>query len=255
MGRTELARKLFFLFFFCYLFSFYADRKSEVLPEVDSLVTELADFPEQSEVDEEGYKFSYRGRDYYVKPKADYYLSGLVVSRNDISAFSDIYHTEDSVDFMDICLIWGDNALVDAYKNIEFWSEPFSCWWRSSDREKGREFVGEHLSNTHLLSGDRRIISKMNRVKIGDQVRLRGQLVDYAPALYPELKRKTSLIRGDTGNGACEVMMVDSFELIEEANPAWRRVFSFSRSFSWLFLFLSVLFFFKETYWPKRRTV
>ncbi len=250
-----MAKRFFYLFLLFYLFSFYADRKSDLLPDSSSLREELVEPPSQEEVDEEGYKFSYRGRDYYVEPKADYSMTGLVVSRNNISAFSDIHHTKDSVDFMDLCLIWGENTLNDGYLGVEFWSQPFSCWYQIRERAAAQGFDGKNLSNTHLLSADPVIVGKMASVRPGDQISVSGKLVDYAPALYPELKRKTSLVRGDTGNGACEVMMVENFRLLEEANQGWRKVLWLSIKGYRLFLMLSLIFFFKETYWPKRRIV
>lgn len=39
----------------------------------------------------------------------------------------------------------------------------------------------------------------------------------------PKLVRRTSVSREDTRNGACEIIMVDNFEVLKEANTSWRK--------------------------------
>ena len=37
------------------------------------------------------------------------------------------------------------------------------------------------------------------------------------------------ITRSDRGQGACETVYVDRFEIVREANPGWRRLFAISR--------------------------
>jgi hypothetical protein len=50
---------------------------------------------------------------------------------------------------------------------------------------------------------------------------MRGWLVNYALKEFPERVRKTSTVRTDTGNGACEVVLVDDFYIINKWQAGW----------------------------------
>ncbi len=186
------------------------------LPVKEDIVSELAEEPRQFEVTEDEFTFSYRGSDYVIQPVADYSIAGLVVSHNNIHDFDDIYHTGDSVDIRDLCLIWGANVESDVYHKVEFWNEPFSCHVQSKSREDWREFEMAQLSNNHLLARRESVREKINGVRVGDQIRLSGQLINYYPAEHPDWVRASSTIRTDSGNGACEVFMVDDVEVLKE---------------------------------------
>jgi hypothetical protein len=53
---------------------------------------------------------------------------------------------------------------------------------------------------------------------------VRGYLVDYTTFKdgRPAGTRVSSEVRTDTGNGACEVLYVESLDLLGSANRAWR---------------------------------
>ncbi|MGZ5479021.1 MAG: hypothetical protein ACXWGZ_05470, partial [Candidatus Aminicenantales bacterium] len=42
--------------------------------------------------------------------------------------------------------------------------------------------------------------------------------------------RRSSTLRTDRGNGACEVVYVTEFEILREANSAWRTLYKLSLS-------------------------
>ncbi len=248
MRTNFISKTLFYIFLSAYAFSFYADRKSVELPRVKELLGLVSEVPQQEEIDESPYKFKYRGSDYIIQPVADYTLTGLVVSHNDISAFADIYHTEDSVDFRDLCVIWGENATSAAYLSMKFWSEPFSCWAKASDMSTHQAFKYNDLSNNHLLSESSRVIEEIQSVRAGDQVKIEGRLVNYFDRDNTSSVRKTSVSRDDTGNGACEIVMVDRVVVLKEANKEWRRFLSFSILTYRLSFIASVVFFLLDTY-------
>lgn len=54
----------------------------------------------------------------------------------------------------------------------------------------------------------------------GDQIRITGRLINYG---YPGQKpfRYSSRIRTDDGNGACEVILVDSVSVLGLWKPGW----------------------------------
>lgn len=248
MNTNLTAKILFLISLAAYVFSFYAENKALKLPNVSGLLAEISEVPFQEKVDEESYDFEYKEQIYTVQPVADYSLKGLVITQNDISSFADIYHTKDSVDFKDICVIWGSNAENSAYKKMKFWSEPFTCWAQAKDSETNRTFNFADLSNNHLLSRDSEIIERISKVKEGDQILIEGQLINYSKKETPNHIRKTSITREDTRNGACEIIMVDNFEVLKEANISWRKHLKLLK-IVYLVCFLgAVVFFFFDTY-------
>lgn len=224
--------------------------KRSSLKDVPPLLPALSQPPIQQVIEADPFDFFYRGTTYRVEPVAEYELWGLVVSHNDINAFSDIYHTEDSVDFRDICVIWGRNAQSTAYKEVTFWSEPWSCWskWGSG---QAIGFELQDLSNNHLLTNSEKVRATVEQMRIGDQIRLSGLLVNYQE-VGQNFTRKTSLNRSDDGNGACEIVFVEEAEILKKGPQFWHRAFYGSKwsmilsGLCWLFLFLN------EAYRPMR---
>ena len=57
---------------------------------------------------------------------------------------------------------------------------------------------------------------------MGDQIHLKGMLVNYTdPASWKGFWRRSSLSRTDGGNKACEVVFVESFEIMKRGTPGW----------------------------------
>ncbi len=175
--------------------------------------------PIQGQTDRPVFNFDYRGRSYGVRPQASYELYGLVVSKNDPTGWGDIYHDEDSVDFRDLCVVWGDNALSLGV-GFEFYSEPWTCFVSFKSEFAAGAFSSLELSNNHLLGGSETSRKLINSVQIGDQIFVRGMLVDYWDKESPESIRVSSLRRDDNGNGACEVFFVEDAVVLKRYEPA-----------------------------------
>lgn len=222
--------------------------KKDVLPDSSLILRALDRDPIQKPVRAEKFTFDYRGAGYTVEPVADYELWGLVVSHNDIGEFTDIYHDEDSVDIMDICVIWGDNTVDNDYYRIDFWSEPFSCHFHTKDGEVFRRFEPTQLSNSHLLSEEPKVREAIRRVHIGDQIHLQGMLVNYYPEGRPYAIRKSSTRRDDEGNGACEVILVEDFRILKPGNPRWQKWYTWSKRALLLLIAAKILLFVWVTY-------
>ena len=85
--------------------------------------------------------------------------------------------------------------------------------------EAWESFDMNQLSNNHLLSDDDDIRSRVRKIRIGDQIRVRGYLTSYES---PGGLRGTSTTRTDTGDGACETIYVERFEILKAATSYWR---------------------------------
>jgi hypothetical protein len=219
-----------------------AHRKRIELPDADD-VLEVDHAPIQEPTSEPKFDFEYSDKSYVVQPVAQYELWGLVVSHNNIAAIDDIYHDSSSVDLKDLCVIWGPNVEDNNYNKVKFWSEPWSCQFQTDDMEAFRAFSKDALSNNHLLSDDPEVRSKIRQARIGDQIHLTGWLVNYYPVGLPDHVRKSSTIRTDTGNGACEVVFVKSFEILARANVFWNRCYQIALLAVYLLVGLKLVLF------------
>ncbi len=173
--------------------------------------------PIQQSITEKPFSFEYHDEKYVIQPIATYDISGLVVTHNDISSIFDAYHTKHSVDFRDICLVWGANVGSGIYLRHKFWSMPWSCHYQALDNTAESTLVENQISNNHLIAADDSVRNTIINFKIGDQIRLTGKLINYWRADFPEYSRQSSTTREDTGNGACEVVWVESAELLKRA--------------------------------------
>ena len=227
----------------------YSHSKRKDLQDVGTLLPALSNHPIQSESSEEAFWFNYRDRRYYVEPRAEYELWGLVVTHNDIREFSDIYHDEDSVDIKDICVIWGDNARNSDYKAVEFWSEPWTCYTRWEHGEV-HDFSMNQLSNNHLLSDYASVRKTIDDMQVGDQIYISGLLVDYSEPAHSSWVRKSSLVRDDEGNGACEVLFAREARILKSGPDFWRNVHYWSKRSLVFWLILTLAHFLYTAYRP-----
>lgn len=212
------------------------------LPAPSELTQEVFQVPRQTMRPEAPFVYAYHHTAYTIEPVAAYEITGLVVSHNDIFQWGDIYHDETSVDVRDLCLVFGPTAELGAYRGVEFWSEPWSCWYRYR-RGEGELFAGEDMSNTHLLARDPEVRKTLWGTRIGDQVKLTGKLINYYRTGFPEEMRRSSTVRTDTGNGACEVMLVDDVQILGRGTPGAYRLYDLGWFWLKVLLVLKVLAF------------
>jgi hypothetical protein len=84
------------------------------------------------------------------------------------------------------------------------------------------------MSNTHIVPSSDALSRSAKNVRIGDQVTLRGTLVDYSTTFSGGRMlgtRATSLVRSDTGNGACEILYLEELSVLDRQAP-WREPLS-----------------------------
>jgi len=238
--RTKSSRRIWFdhfislLLVICIISLFYAGWAKNQLPQASEISPDMINEPIQQASKSTLFDFNYRGKRYSVEPVADYELWGVVVSHNDITGITDITHNDDSVDIKDICVVWGDNVQSNDYRNVSYSSGDFTCYFQY---DRPIDFRHEQLSNNHLLSADELVRERIRNIKIGDQVHLKGMLVNYWATTTPNWKRTTSTTRLDKGNRACEVVYVDEFTILKSSN---RLAYSFFNLCLWLLALLII---------------
>ncbi|RLB54454.1 MAG: hypothetical protein DRI34_11995 [Deltaproteobacteria bacterium] len=161
-----------------------------------------------------------------LRPRFSYHICGLVVHVNTYAMlglrFQDFYER-------DLCMVWGENVSSRAFQapGTSFTHHGNTCFVHWSGPIG---FRMQQLSNTHVFSLDEKLRAALARIRAGDQVCLDGKLVDVsavprrAPAgtMPAPVRLKTSTTRTDTGNGACEIMLVERLQVLARANRFWR---------------------------------
>ncbi len=197
---------------------------SKQLPPVAELAAAVLGDPIQTEQAAPAFAAQAGGVDYRIAPVADYDIAGLVVSRHDSTAWYDWIHAafNDHLNVVDVCMVWGANAAEGAYTRMRFSSGQFVCYMESRDPEAFQPQYVRAVSNNHLLTDDPAVARRLRGLRVGDQVRLRGQLAAYSHDVGGGFRRGTSTVREDMGNGACETVYVRDVTLLRSA-PSWPR--------------------------------
>jgi hypothetical protein len=200
--------------------------KKDSLPAAHGLRAELNEEPRQVEVQKPLLRAEVKGVQYNIQPRYSYDLYGLVVSLHDSDSWWDYAHREwgDHVNVVDFCVVWGENIRREAYKPVSFGNDQWTCWAQADTDAAWKAFDPTAVSNNHLVTDDPSVARELRKVRIGDQVHFRGYLVDYSivrngAATAP---RVSSTVRTDSGNGACEVVYVEDFEVLASPNRMWR---------------------------------
>ena len=197
-------------------------KKSE-LPRPQTLQTELLEEPVQVEISKQPIQVAVGGIDYQIKPLYNYDLYGMVVSKHDANTWWDFLHKEwnDKLNITDLCVVWGNNVRSGAYRDIDFSSGQFTCNYQTSSSEAWAAFDTAAISNNHLLSADPAVARTLRDVRIGDQIHFSGYLSEYSHNHGFPFKRGTSTVRTDSGNGACETVFVERFEVLRRGGGRW----------------------------------
>jgi hypothetical protein len=187
------------------------------------LAADVLEQPKQARTTKTTIGTTVNGVDYRIQPRFTYNLSGLVVSLHHSDSWWDYAHNEwgDHINLMDLCVVWGSTAEAGAYRKVSFSNNQWECHWSWSSAEAGRNFKHEEVSNNHIVTDDPAVAKALRTIRIGDQIRIKGYLVDYTIANRPGA-RVSSITRTDTGNGACEVLYVEAVEIIRSAGRHWR---------------------------------
>jgi hypothetical protein len=199
----------------------------DALPDPDFYDNSISQAPQQTPTRHPPFTVSAGAQHYRIKPLYDYALDGVVVSMHHSDDWLDIYHHQDWGDFInikDICVIWGDNVRSGVYRLMSFSNSTWTCWVHWPNGEVRRRFRDTELSNNHLLADIPQVQHAILAARPGDQIRLHGLLAEYANP-GNGFRRSTSTSRVDRGNGACETIYVQDFDIVRAANPGWRLLF------------------------------
>jgi hypothetical protein len=134
--------------------------------------------------------------------RATYQLKVRVLARES-------YHFDAMSDLVpeDLALGWGPMSDNSVLRTIDIsQSNRFYYWRASAATHLARETIISHSANTHVIPQTPAIARILARLRPGEVVVLSGDLVDAVRNDGRSIR--TSLVRTDTGAGACEVMLV-----------------------------------------------
>ena len=192
------------------------------LPGDIDYVPQVFEEPRQTATRNRPFDIRYKGIDYEVEPQYDYELHGMVVSFRHHDGNSRMHlRSNDKLNMLDVCVVWGDNLRHPDLNDLDFWNGIFTCNVSTRDQAAWDAFDMYQLSNNHLISDDELIRDRVSGLKVGDQIRVRGSLASYGSTGGG--KRGTSTTRLDTGDGACETIFVEEFSIVRPARSNWRR--------------------------------
>jgi hypothetical protein len=142
-----------------------------------------------------------------------------VTPRASFSAKVRVLHTESywfgalaKVSPVDFAVGWGQMSDSAVLKSFDISQSGRFFFWRASDLPLPREEIERSASNWHMIPANDSVLKKLTRVHTGDIVTISGQLVDLVDPDGGTIN--TSLVRTDTGAGACEVIWVESVQTI-----------------------------------------
>lgn len=223
------------------LLSFW--NRNEIPGNIDYVPGVLTE-PVQSRTSSGAFDLTFNAVNYLIEPEYDYDITGMVVSFRHHDDNSRMHRlANDHLNMLDVCVVWGDNTTTAQLDKLEFWNGIFTCNVQTRDQVAWDSFNMNQLSNNHLISADENIRDRVKDIRIGDQVRIRGQLAGYSSGAG---KRGTSTTRTDTGDGACETILVERFDIVQAATSFWR----ISMYVSLLILLSALALHFKRPYRP-----
>ena len=215
------------------------------LPRSIDYVADIGNEPAQTLTRKRPFAVTFNDVEYLIEPEYEYDITGMIVSfRHHDEDYSRMHRLAgDHLNMLDVCVVWGDNTRGALLHKIDFWNGLFTCNVSTRDRTAWESFNMQQLSNNHLLSHDEYVRGRVRDVKVGDQIRVRGYLVSYTS---PAGKRGTSTTRTDTGDGACETLFIERFDVVRSATSPWR----ISMYVSLVLLAIGLVIHFRRPYRP-----
>lgn len=146
---------------------------------------------------------------YQITPLAEFEAKVKLLSKKDYS-----YDPSSVISPTDFAVGWGrlsDESILDS---IEFEQ---SARWLHYKMNKAPIEIKElqtHATNIHLIPANDSIARQIKRVKRGQIIKITGKLV-FVYSSEKNFQWRSSLSRYDVGDGACEVLYLESLTTIE----------------------------------------
>ncbi len=146
--------------------------------------------------------------EYMLQPQAAFEITARVLSKTK-------YTFDQNADLApyDLALGWGPMSQHAVLDTLKIWQDHRWYYYQYEGNPVIPNVeMGKHSANMHLIPDTDDIKNKIKAAKRGDAIHLTGYLVNVTGdgGYY----WNSSLTRTDTGDGACEVVWVKSFEIL-----------------------------------------
>jgi hypothetical protein len=144
--------------------------------------------------------------EFLLRPRAEFSATVRVLRREDYS-FGPLAQLVPT----DFAVGWGPMSDSAVLADVEISQGNRFYYWRTENWPIPRDEIEEHSANWHLIPGNEAVRGVLGRLRAGSVVELRGRLVDIEGS---EAGMRTSMSRGDTGAGACEILLAESARVV-----------------------------------------
>jgi len=144
--------------------------------------------------------------EFLLRPRAEFSATVRVLRREDYS-FGPLAKLVPT----DFAVGWGPMSDSAVLADVEISQGNRFYFWRTENWPIPRDEIEEHSANWHLIPENEAVSGVLGRLRAGSVVELRGRLVDIEGS---EAGMRTSMSRGDTGAGACEILLAESVRVV-----------------------------------------
>jgi hypothetical protein len=227
---------LFYVAVTVYLVTFFV---RDSLPPPEKAVADLQQDPRQTPTKAAPFEVKVDDKIYHITPRFDYEIWGMIASYHNRGERFDMFTKFDPFNLRDDCVVWGKNITSNFYRQASFRSGDFTCYVRGKSGGFPDYNIGLYLSNNHWLPRDPEMGKRIRAARIGDQIHVKGYLVDYrisdtTTGLIGG-SRNTSTVRDDQG---CEIVYITDYSVLTRGKRTYAMLHRFS---GWTALFLLVI--------------
>lgn len=144
---------------------------------------------------------------YEITPLATFNIQARVLSSKN-------YHLgrEAELSPVDFALGWGPMSNEAVLDKIDISQSNRFYFWHVDEFPIPREAIEIHSANMHMVPADTVVEKRLASVRVGQVIQVDGYLIEAKAS--DGWHWKSSLTRNDTGNGACEVLLVKSIRVL-----------------------------------------
>ncbi|KLD64707.1 hypothetical protein [Dyella japonica] len=146
-----------------------------------------------------------RRGDFTLQTRARFELTARVLSRENYR-----FDAGATLAPMDLALGWGRMSDSEVLAQIQVSQGNRFYHWHVDHFPIPRREIEQSSANMHMIPADDAARRELEHVRAGEVVHLQGFLVDASRA--DGWRWRTSMTRDDTGDGACELVYVESVE-------------------------------------------
>ena len=149
--------------------------------------------------------FEYPG--YEVQFQKPYEMQARVLARRNYTR-----GREADLSPVDLALGWGPMKDTTNLEQIQITQSNRFYFWKVTHFPIPRQQIEHNSANVHIIPANDAVARQLEQVDAGDVVELAGQLVNVNAA--DGWRWRSSMTFTDTGNGACELLWLESLRIV-----------------------------------------